>query len=237
MIPMDETKDRLSAYFADQSIQVPKGATRREAAYLRIKRAIREGELGAGEPLKETVLSEVLGISRTPVREALQVLVQEGLAEADNSKPIVVATITIQDVLDVVHIRTLIEPELTRLASENISAKQLAELEAAMRAMEQASDRDDLAAWTEADTRFHMIVREACPNALLGETVVQLRNRVHSMANVDTQTNADRLAECTREHRDAVEAIRARDGEAARDAVRRHLEALIDSLLKRIAYR
>jgi DNA-binding GntR family transcriptional regulator len=57
------------------------------------------------------------------------------------------------------------------------------------------------------------------------------------MANVDTQTNAKRLQSCTREHRDVVEAIRARDGDAARDAVRAHLDALTDSLLKRIAYR
>lgn len=237
MIPMDETTERLAAYFTDQRIQAPKGATRRESAYLRIKHAIREGELGAGEPLKETTLSELLGISRTPVREALQLLVKEGLAEADSNKPIVVATITIQDVLDVVHIRTLIEPELTRLAAEHINAKQLDQLELAMRAMERAAEADDLAAWTEADTRFHGIIREACPNALLGDTVVQLRNRVHSMANVDTQTNTDRLSACTREHRDVVEAIRVHDGEAAREAVRSHLEALTDSLLKRIAYR
>ena len=237
MIPMEETTERLAAYFGSQRVDAPAGATRREIAYLRIRRAIREGELSAGEPLKETVLSDLLGISRTPVREALQLLVQEGLAEGDNNRPIVVSTITIQDVLDVVHIRTLIEPELTRLAAEHITPKQLAALEAAMSAMEAAAERDDLVAWTEADTRFHGIVREACPNQLLGETVVALRNRVHSMANVDTQTNAERLHACTREHRDVVTAIHAKDADAARRAVRAHLDALIDSLLRRIAYR
>ena len=234
---MEETTDRLAAYFDAQRLDAPQGTTRREIAYLRIRRAIREGELAAGDPLKETVLSDLLGISRTPVREALQLLVQEGLADGDSNRPIVVATITLQDVLDVVHIRTLLEPELTRLAAEHISPKQLAALEAAMTAMEAAAERDDLASWTEADTRFHGIVREACPNQLLGETVVALRNRVHSMANVDTQTNAERLHACTCEHREVVDAIHAKDGDAARSAVRAHLEALTDSLLRRIAYR
>lgn len=229
--------DELEAYFSKQKNHFPKQATRREIAYARIRQAIREKALGAGEPLKETALSALLGISRTPVREALQLLVQEGLAEAEAGKPIVVATITIQDVLDVVHIRTLLEPELTRLAAENISPHQIEALEAVMKTMERAAEADDLYAWAEADSRFHLIVREACPNRLLGETVVQLRNRVHSMANVDTQTNADRLKACTREHRQVVEAIQARDGDAARDAIRAHLEALTDSLLRRIAYR
>lgn len=232
-----EDVDTLEDYLRRDDGPLPKNATLREVAYRRIRSAIRDGRLAPGEPLKETALSEMLGISRTPVREALQQLVQEGLAQSESGKPISVATITIQDLLDVVHIRRLLEPELTRLAAAHIKPRQLEDLEDAMQAMERAAAEDDLPAWTRADARFHQAVREACPNALLGETVVQLRNRVHSMGNVDTQTNPDRLRECTREHRQVVDAIRSRAETEAREAVERHLEALTNSLLKRISYR
>jgi DNA-binding FadR family transcriptional regulator len=64
--------------------------------------------------------------------------------------------------------------------------------------------------WSEADTVYHETLSEACPNQLLGEIVVQMRNRVHHLANVDSQTNPTRLQACTAEHREIVEAIAAR---------------------------
>ena len=229
--------DRLEPFFSKQQAKFPKTLTRRELAYARIRDAIRASEILPGEPLTEIRLSKLLGISRTPIREALQQLVQEGLAETSPGQAVIVTTSTVQDVLDVVHIRSLLEPEQVRLVSEVITSKQLETLEIAMKDMERAAKQDNLAMWGKADTIYHSILKEACPNKLLAETVVQLKNRVHSMANFDTQINAERLISCTKEHRAVVEAIKGRNPKAAKVAMEEHLAALTNSLLKRISYR
>jgi DNA-binding GntR family transcriptional regulator len=230
-------KHGLNKQGAAKQAKTSKNSSRRELAYERIKDAIRHSALEPGEPLTETRLSKLLGISRTPVREALQQLVQEGLAEATPGHAVTVATRTVQDVLDVVHIRSLLEPEQVRLATEVVSVKQVEVLESTMQEMERAAQKNDLAAWSKADAVFHDVLKEACPNKLLAETVVQLKNRVHHMANLDTQINADRLLACTKEHRTVVSAVKAKDPKAAKAAMEDHIAALTNSLLKRISYR
>ncbi len=228
--------DKLETFFSSQNGRFPKAVTRREVAYTRIKEAIRHAQLEPGEPLTETRLSKLLGISRTPVREALQKLVQEGLAESAPGQAVTVATSTIQDVLDVVHIRSLLEPELVRLAAKAISEEQAETLRATLTKMEEAAAQHDLAAWAKADVVYHDVIKQACPNPLLGKTVVQLRNRVHNLANIDTKTDATRLVACTDEHAQVANAIIKRDPEAAKAAMEAHLAALTASLFKRISY-
>jgi DNA-binding GntR family transcriptional regulator len=239
--------ERLETYLSKQQgsgkqsvtkqAKVSKGSNRRDLAYERIKDAIRNQAIAPGEALTETRLSKLLGISRTPVREALQKLVQEGLAETMPGQAVTVATRTVQDVLDVVHIRSLLEPEQVRLATDVISVKQLEVLESTMQEMERVAKKNDLAAWSKADGIFHEVLKEACPNKLLAETVLQLKNRVHHMANFDTQVNPDRLLACTKEHRNVVNAVKAKDSKAAKVAMEEHIAALTNSLLKRISYR
>ncbi len=235
--------ERLESYLTKQGAakqgakQKSKASSRRELAYEQIKDAIRNQAIAPGEALTETRLSKLLGISRTPVREALQKLVQEGLAETMPGQAVTVATRTVQDVLDVVHIRSLLEPEQVRLATEVISVKQIEVLETTMQEMERAARKNDLAAWSKADNIFHEVLKEACPNNLLAETVVQLKNRVHHMANLDTQINPDRLRACTKEHRNVVNAVKSKDSRAAKVAMEEHIAALTNSLLKRISYR
>lgn len=228
--------DKLETFFSSQSRHFPKTSTRREVAYERIKEAIRHAQLEPGEPLTETRLSKLLGISRTPVREALQKLVQEGLAESAPGQAVTVATSTIQDVLDVVHIRSLLEPELVRLAAKAITDEGAKTLQTAVKDLEDAAEKHDLGAWTKADVVYHDVIKRACPNQLLGETVVGLRNRVHRLANLDTKTDPARLVACTQEHAQVADAILKRDPEAAKAAMEAHMAALNSSLFKRISY-
>lgn len=227
----------LESYLTKRAPGFPEAQTRRELAYARIKDAIQNAQLRPGEPLPEIRLSKLLGISRTPVREALQQLVQEGLAESTPGHAVTVATRTVQDLLDVVHIRSLLEPEQVRLATEAMDADQLEALEQTMQRLERAAADHDLATWAEVDVTFHELLRDACPNKLLGETVVQLKTRVHHMANIDTHTDPERLSACTREHRAVVDAMSARNGQEAKAAMERHIAELTTSLLRRISYR
>lgn len=230
--------DKLQRYLASQKLSLDhESLLRREVAYERIKDAIKHADLSPGEPLSETRLSTLLGISRTPVREALQQLAQEGLVEIIPGRAVTVASNSVSDVLNIVHMRLLLEPELMRLVAESAPAAAVEALEEAMCRMEQAIDDGNYTDWSRADSAYHEIVAHACPNSLLGETVLQLRIRVHHMASVDSQSNPQRLADCTVEHRAVVEAIKARNGQAAEAAMRTHLMELRESLFRRLSYR
>lgn len=229
---------QLEQYLTKQTVVSNNNSHRllREIAYDRLKDAIRHADVPAGYPLSETRLSKILGISRTPVREALQQLSQEGLVEIIPGRAVTVASRSIRDVLNVVHIRFLLEPEMTRLAAEAITDAQLETLRRTIIEMETAVDNGDQEAWSKADTIFHETLSDACPNKLLGEIVVQMRNRVHHLANVDSQTNPRRLRECTVEHREIVDAMLTRDAQAAEKATREHINVLRQSLFNRLSY-
>jgi DNA-binding GntR family transcriptional regulator len=208
----------------------------REFAYERLKDAIRHTDVPSGYPLSETRISKILGVSRTPVREALQQLSQEGLVQVIPGRAVTVASRSIRDVLNVVHVRLLLEPEMMRLVTDTISPTQLDTLIKALDGMEKALLAGDQEDWSEADTVYHETLSAACPNQLLGEIVVQMRNRVHHLANVDSQTNPTRLQACTAEHREIVEAIAAKNGQAAAEAMRSHINQLQQSLFNRLSF-
>lgn len=230
--------DNLELYLKRHNNHSNDDSTRllRDVAYQRLKDAIRHADMQPGEPLSETRLSSILGISRTPVREALRQLAQEGLVQIIPGRAITIASRSIRDVLNIVHMRSLLEPELARLVAETISPHHLQELQQAMSDMEAAAAGSDQEAWSIADTKYHETLNAACPNNLLGEMTTQMRNRVHYLANIDSQTNPERLTACTIEHREIVDAIANHDSAAAEKAVRRHIEELRQSLFNRLSF-
>ena len=207
----------------------------REVAYERLKDAIRHGELLPGEPISETRLSEALQISRTPVREALQQLAQEGLVQIQPNRAVTVASLSMQEVLNILHVRTLLEPEIVRLVAESVSARTLETLWGCIETMETAAAASDRPLWSKTDTVLHETITEVCPNALLGQLGLQMRNRLQLLAT-DSQTSSARLVACTEEHRVIIAAIARRDGRAAEEAMRAHLVKLRDSFFMRLVY-
>jgi DNA-binding GntR family transcriptional regulator len=224
----------LALFLAEQADQMAPGGSvlLRDVAYERIKDAIRHGALQPGEPLSETRLSQLLGISRTPVREALQGLAQEGLVQIIPGRAITVAAPSIDDALNAIQVRSILEPAVVRLSTEAMQTGQLERLWQALLTMEEAAARGDRAAWTNADTQFHEIISAACPNRLLGELSLQIRNRMSYVA-IDTKTSSERLAECTVEHRTVVERMAERDAPGAEQAMREHIKMLWESTFRR----
>jgi DNA-binding GntR family transcriptional regulator len=206
-----------------------------EIAYERIKDAIRNSDLEPGQPLSETKLSKLLGISRTPVREAIQQLAQEGLVHIIPGRAVTVASLSVQEVLNAVHIRAILEPEVVRLAAASMTAEGLERLWLALHEMEEAIEDEDRTTWAKADTRFHEILSAACPNKLLGDMAIQVRDRV-SYLSADSQTSHDRMLACTNEHRQIVEAIAAGDPQAAEGAMREHIDKLRESFFRRLTH-
>ncbi|GIV79946.1 MAG: GntR family transcriptional regulator [Litorilinea sp.] len=207
----------------------------RDLAYEKIKEAIRSAKLQPGEALSETGLSKLLGISRTPVREALQALAQEGLVQIIPGRAVTVAAPSFEEVMDAIHVRYLLEPEVARLVAQNLSDEQLATLAQAVQAMEKAVEQKDRAAWSAHDNVFHTTLSQACPNRLLGEMALQTRNRIAFLA-INVKDNDERLAACTAEHRAIVEKLIAGDAEGAEEAMRYHLRMLRDSIFQRYTH-
>ena len=207
----------------------------REVAYERLKEAIRDGELQPGEALSESRLSSALQISRTPVREALQKLAQEGLVQIMPNRAVTVAAPSLPEALNVLHVRSLVEPEIARLVAESITEEALAVLRQVIEEMEQAAQAGDRSGWSKADTVYHEVLSAACPNALLGKLGLQMRNRIHFLAT-DAQTTSQRLVTCTEEHREIVEAIAAGEGRRAQEAMQQHIHQLRASFFQRLAH-
>lgn len=207
----------------------------RETAYERLKDAIRDGELQPGEPLSEARISEAFQISRTPVREALQQLAQEGLVQFQANRTVTVAALSLPEVLNVLHLRSILEPEIARLAAESIPKPAVEILQNSVAAMGQAAKAGDRAAWSKADTELHETLSEACPNDLLGRLGLQMRNRMQLLAT-DSQTTQARLIACTTEHQAIVSAIARGDGDKAQAATREHLRVLRESFFKRLGH-
>lgn len=219
----------VDAPAADSSILL------RDIAYERIKEAIRLSRLQPGQPLSESRLSRDLGISRTPVREALQLLAQEGLVQVIRGRAVTVAAPSVQEVMDAIHVRLLLEPEVTRLAAKHITQDQLQVLWGAQAGLEEAVATQDRAAWSRADNVYHELLSQACPNQLLGDLAIQFRNRV-SYLSVDAQGNWTRLATCTVEHRRIVEMIAEHDSDGAEQAMRSHIEQFRESIFRRLSH-
>ena len=231
---MDVHSDTAFAPFIDTQA-ADSSVLLRDIAYERIKDAIRLARLQPGQPLSETRLSRELGISRTPVREALQLLAQEGLVQIIPGRAVTVAAPSVQEVMDAIHVRLLLEPEVTRLAAKHISQAQLRSLWDAQSGLEAAVSAQDRAAWSRADNVYHELLSKACPNQLMGELAIRFRNRV-SYLSVDAQGNWERLANCTVEHRRVVQMIAEHDSDGAGQAMREHIQQFRESIFRRLSH-
>jgi DNA-binding GntR family transcriptional regulator len=231
---MSDAMDKLEKYLLDMG-QTDETDTRllRQIAYDRLQDGIKHAALEPGQPLSETRISKALGLSRTPVREAIQQLAQEGLVQIIPGRAITVAAPSIQEVLEAVHVRELLEPELARLAAESLPEEARDLLQKALHDLEQAAANGDRLAWSKAETILHETLSNFCPNRLLGQLVLQARNRVHYTV-IDEQTTDNRIGECTAEHRRVIEAILNRQAEMAEQFMHQHIQQLRHNMFRRL---
>jgi DNA-binding GntR family transcriptional regulator len=221
---MSNSMKKLESFILEMgSIKATDTRLLHQEAYERLKNAVKLAGLQPGDLLSEGRIAKALGISRTPVREAIRRLAQEGLLQVIPGRAVAVAAPSIQDVLDALHIRELLEPELTRLAAESLPKKARDLLQDTTEKMEQAALTGDRLAWSKADTVWHEILSNHCPNKLLGTLVFQARNRVVGIIFQD-HYNAPYLVQGTQEHRVIVDTILSGDHKSAEELMRKHIQ-------------
>lgn len=176
----------------------------------------------SGHQALETALALELGLSRTPVREALMRLRDEGLVEVVPRHGMRVLPVSAEDMREIYEVLTALESAAAELAARRRpTAAQLRPLEEATRDMEHALKADDLAAWAEADERFHRQLLELACNRLLLQSVLRHWDRAHR-ARLVTLHLRPRPVHSTREHKAIVERIRAGDVQGAGALFRAH---------------
>ncbi|MEO8519188.1 MAG: GntR family transcriptional regulator [Dermatophilaceae bacterium] len=134
--------------------------TAQEAVLAEIRRAIVSGELRPGQPIRQSVVAERLGVSRVPVREALKILQGEGQVEYQAHHGYVVTRLDLDDLREVYRIRQLLETEAARISVPAFTNADVTALTEAARDVDQAADIEDYEAMSEANRRFHFLLVE-----------------------------------------------------------------------------
>ncbi len=211
--------------------------SQRERAFAEIRRRILENELPAGVQMLETEVADMLGMSRTPVREALIRLAEEGLVEIRPRHGMRVKPVSPDDMREIYDVLTSLEATAASLsAARGLPPAELAALDRTVADMDKALERGDLKAWARFDERFHDLLVKGSANKRLRDIVATMRDQAHR-ARMATLTLRPLPTESNKDHRAVVEAIRDRDPEAAFSAHHRHRRrsgAMLVELLKRL---
>ena len=195
-----------------------------EAAYVQIRRRILDNLWPPGHRALEQEVALALGMSRTPVREALMRLQAEGLVEVIPRHGMRVLPVSPNDMREIYQILTALECMAAELlASRKPSDKDLKPLVDATKAMDKALKAEDLDAWAAADERFHAHLVELAGNRQLQATVLNYWDRAHR-ARMFTLRLRPKPVNSTQEHMQMVERLRAGDPEGAARVTRAHRE-------------
>lgn len=212
--------------------EIPPRPYLREEVYLRLKQYVIEVAAGTATeaPLREADLSRILGVSRTPIREALSRLHQEGLVEVIPRRGVRVRPSSLEEYLCWLEIREVIDALAARLAAQRIDTEMIAEMRGLFAGYSEESLRDpqNCIAFLNANATFHRMIIEASENALL----MRLAGRHDYLGRIHQQsTNAGgRLSKSIVEHGELIDALEKHDADRAERLARAHAQSLLQAV-------
>lgn len=205
----------------------------RDVVFHTLREAILKGELKPGERLMELQLASKLGVSRTPIREAIRMLEQEGLAVTIPRKGAEVAKMTEKDMEDVLQIREVLDELAVSLACDNISEEEMQELERNMIRFENSIKSGDLKSLAQTDVEFHDVIYRATGNTKLITMLNNLREQIYRY-RVEYLKDEKAYPVLMKEHRAIVAALKRRDKAKVTEAMKVHVENQADVVKKMI---
>lgn len=206
----------------------------RRRIFSQIQNDILNGVYEPGDNLIETKLSEELGVSRTPVREALRQLELEGLVQSVPNKGVTVKGVSSEDIHDIYTIRMLIEGLAARWAAEKITPQELEELKEAVDLEEFYTMKNDYSRLLKLDTRFHDIIFKASKSMPLMHTLSTFHHYVQKARKI-SMSSPNRAMEVLTEHKAIMQAIIDKDADRAEKLTTEHVRNASESLLKQKA--
>ena len=205
----------------------------RDVVFKTLRKAILRGDLAPGERLMEIHLAERMGVSRTPIREAIRMLELEGLVTMVPRKGETVAKITMTGLKDVLEVRVALHKLAIELACDRITKKQLENLKMAKEHFEKTVKCGDIVAIAEADVQFHDIIVEAANNQKLAQMVNNLSEQVYRY-RYECVKDKNIHPELIREHGEMYDSLVSRDKKRAADIVQTHIHKQEKSIVAKL---
>jgi GntR family transcriptional regulator, rspAB operon transcriptional repressor len=196
----------------------------REAAYAAIKHRIITCAFRPGEYINELQLSALLKIGRTPVHQALDRLMMEGMVEVIPRKGVIVKPMSLNEVLQITEVRLINEPYGAHLAADHADDADLGELADVVKRTEHWTSVRNVENMMLLDREFHLLIARAAKNSVLGELLRSLHERSLRFWFISLNAPAQ-YQSVHREHQTILSAIRQRDAGRAETAMRRHIES------------
>ncbi len=218
---------------ADFEVSMDEYLPLRDVVYNTLRGAILKGELKPGERLMEIQLANKLGVSRTPVREAIHKLDQEGLVLMIPRKGAEVADITEKSLRDVLDVRKALEELAVKRACEKITKEEITELRNAGEAFETALAGKDVVEIAEADVQFHDVIYKATDNQKLISLLNNLSEQMYRY-RVEYLKDERVFPRLAQEHEQIVDLIARRDPEEAAKVMCEHIDNQIKSIMESI---
>ena len=203
----------------------------REMVYEELKMQILKGSIIPGTRMMEVELAEEMGVSRTPIREAIRKLEKEGLVTIEPRRGAYASMISTEDMVEILEVRQDLEGLAAYFAANRMTDEQMAELKEVSNNYNEAVKRGKMEDMIKYDTRFHHIIVESCHNKILVQMIEQLQELVLRFRYIyyDNFRRAENMPE---EHEAIVAAISEGDADKARAAADIHIDRLKELVVK-----
>lgn len=205
----------------------------RDVVFHTLRDAILRGDLQPGERLMEIHLANELGVSRTPVREAIRMLEKEGLAVTIPRRGAHVARMTEKDLEDVLEIRDVLDELAARDACERMDGEDFEALEQALDDFRRVARSRDVRAVTEADEKFHDVIYAGSKNPKLVSIVKNLKEQMYRF-RFEYLKKMDDFTPLTKEHEAILQALKDRDRNLVSQKMHDHLQNQVDAVRQAI---
>ena len=202
----------------------------RDVVFNTLRQAILRGELKPGERLMEIQLANKLGVSRTPIREAIRKLELEGLVLMIPRKGAEVAEITEKSLRDVLEVRRALEELSVQLACEKITKEEIRELERVAKEFQQVVKSSDITEIAEVDVRFHDIIYTATDNQKLIQLLNNLREQMYRY-RVEYLKRDGVFPQLIAEHEAIIRHIENNEKEKATEVMCRHIDNQVEAVI------
>lgn len=205
----------------------------RDVVFNTLRNAILTGDFEPGEKLMEIKLAEKLGVSRTPIREAIRRLELEGLVVISPRKSAEVASITKEDLTDVLEVRRVLESLAMDLACQNAGEDIIKELESNLVKFKNAIKKNDITEIATTDVEFHDTIYRATGNKRLVQILNNLREQMYRYRLEYIKDKATRETLIV-DHRMIIDALKEKDAEKAKAAMLQHIDAQKKTVLENL---
>ena len=205
-----------------------------DQVFEKLENDIITGVYARGEILTELKLVEDLGVSRTPIREALRRLEQERLIK-ESGKGSVVLGITLEDLMDIMNIRQRIEGLAAYYATKNLTPEGLEKLRSISQLQDFYYERRDIEHLRQMDDQFHEVIYELSGRTVIRDTLQPLHKKTQRYRKISLEVE-DRTANSNREHHEIFHAIAAGDAEQAEVLIQQHITNVKENMIARFQY-